>query len=99
MWQNSFDSSQLQEYRGKNILIIHSRKEFYKDTIAGVDCEDVQEEKEIEEASENGIKGDKIDTFPCSLSLKINKCCLNFDGTRQGADSDESRTNSDFGVR
>ena len=69
LWQNSFDSSQLQEYRGKNILIIHSRKEFYKDTIAGVDCEDVQEEKEIEEASENGIKGsidilcldDKID--------------------------------------
>ena len=57
LWKNSFDSSQLQEYRGKNILIIHSRKEFYKDTIAGVDCEDVQEEKEIEEASENGIKG------------------------------------------
>ena len=69
LWQNSFDSSQLQEYRGKNILIIHPRKEFFKDTIAGVDCEDVQEEKEIEEASENGIKGsidilclnDKID--------------------------------------
>ena len=69
LWQNSFGSSQLQEYRGRNILIIHSRKEFCKDTIADVDCEDVQEEKEIEEASENGIKGsidilcldDKID--------------------------------------
>ena len=54
---------------GKNIIIIHSREECFNDTIAGVDCEDVQEEKEIEEASENGIKGsiyilcldDKID--------------------------------------
>ena len=48
MWQNSFDSSQLYEYRGKNILIIHSRKEFFEDIVAGVDCEDAQEEKEID---------------------------------------------------
>ena len=69
LWQNSLESLQLQECRGKNIIIIHSREEFFDDTIAGVDCEDVQEEKEIEEASENGIKGsidilcldDKID--------------------------------------
>ena len=52
----------------RSLIIIHSRKEFFEDT-ACIDCEDVQEEKEVEEASENGIKGaidivrvdDKID--------------------------------------